>query len=100
MGIINKGLSEEVRLTIDVAKKLEDMYNSFDDILVEYPDLTLYVRSQVSTIVFSFKLGSNGYERTWSIQEIKSHVDITPMVEFTKREVLNTLLKVGGVDVS
>ena len=45
MGIINKGLSEEVRLTIDVAKKLEDMYNSFDDILVEYPDLTLYVRS-------------------------------------------------------
>lgn len=93
-----KHMSDGVATTINVGKKLEAMYNGFDDILNKHPGLIFDIYADNMEIIMHFEFNDHGYERIWPVYDIKRCEDVTPLIEYTKREVLNMLVKVGGVD--
>lgn len=94
-----KHMSDGVATTIDLGKKFEAMYNGFDDILKEYPGLIFDIYADNMDIIMHFEFNDRGYEKIYSVYELKRFEDIAPLIEYLRREVINTLLKVGGVYV-
>ena len=94
-------MSNSVATTIDLGKKFEVMYNSFDDLLEKYPGLIfdIYADNDNAEIIMHFEFNDRGYEKIWPVDAIKCIEYIVPLIEYLRREVINTLLKVGGVDV-
>jgi hypothetical protein len=96
-----KHMSNSVATTIDLGKKFEVMYNSFDDLLVKCPGLIfdIYADKDNAEIIMHFEFNDRGYEKIFPVDAIKRFKDVTLLIEYLRREVINTLLKVGGVDV-
>lgn len=94
-------MSDSVATTIDLGKKFEAIYNGFDDILKEYPGLIfdIYADNDNAEIIMHFEFNNRGYEKIWPVYIIKRYKDVDSLIEYLRREVINTLLKVGGVDV-
>ena len=94
-------MSDGVATTIDLGKKFEVMYNSFDDLLEKCPGLIfdVYADNDNAEIIMHFEFNDRGYEKIWSVDAIKRCEDVTLLIDYLRREVINTLLKVGGVDV-
>lgn len=95
-----KHMSDSVATTIDLGKKFEVIYNSFDDLLVKCPGLIFDIYADNAEIIMHFEFNDRGYEKIWAVDAIKRFKDVTLLIEYLRREVINTLLKVGGVDVN
>ena len=94
-----KHMSDSVATTIDLGKKFEVMYNSFDDLLEKCPGLIFDIYADDAEIIMHFELNDRGYEKIWPVDAIKAIEYIDPLIDYLRREVINTLIKVGGVDV-
>lgn len=92
-------MSDSVATTIDLDKKFEVMYNSFDDLLEKCPGLIFDIYADNAEIIMHFEFNDRGYEKIWPVDAIKRCEDVTLLIEYLRREVINTLLKVGGVNV-